>query len=64
MSTLATGGFLDVISALRRLCAAADKKSYTFLIGKPNPAKLGNFPEVRGRAGGRAGEGWREGNGE
>ncbi|PNW80058.1 hypothetical protein CHLRE_08g376150v5 [Chlamydomonas reinhardtii] len=46
VSTLATGGFLDVISALRRLCAAADKKSYTFLIGKPNPAKLGNFPEV------------------
>ncbi|KAG2430011.1 hypothetical protein HYH02_013839 [Chlamydomonas schloesseri] len=46
VSTLATGGFLDVISALRRLVAGADKKSYTFLIGKPNPAKLGNFPEV------------------
>lgn len=25
--------------------AMAGKKSYTFLVGKPNPAKLGNFPE-------------------
>jgi diphthamide biosynthesis protein 2 len=24
----------------------AGKKSYTFLMGKPNPAKLANFPEV------------------
>ncbi len=36
-----------MISCLRRLVVAAGKKSYTFLMGKPNPAKLGNFPEVR-----------------
>ncbi|KAG2484510.1 hypothetical protein HYH03_016653 [Edaphochlamys debaryana] len=46
VGTLGTGGFLDVISCLRRLVEAAGKKSYTFLMGKPNPAKLGNFPEV------------------
>lgn len=30
------------------LCSShrAGKKSYTFLMGKPNPAKLANFPEV------------------
>lgn len=26
--------------------ARAGKKTYTFLMGKPNPAKLANFPEV------------------
>ncbi|KXZ56090.1 hypothetical protein GPECTOR_2g972 [Gonium pectorale] len=46
VGTLGSAGFLDVISALRRLAAAAGKKTYTFLMGKPNPAKLGNFPEV------------------
>lgn len=46
VGTLGTAGFRDVISHLRRLAAAADKKTYTFLMGKPNPAKLGNFPEV------------------
>lgn len=24
---------------------ASGKKSYTMLVGKPNPAKLANFPE-------------------
>jgi Putative diphthamide synthesis protein len=28
------------------LLCRAGKKSYTFLMGKPNPAKLANFPEV------------------
>ncbi|GLI68211.1 hypothetical protein VaNZ11_012555 [Volvox africanus] len=46
VGTLGSAGFLDVISALRRLAIAAGKKTYTFLMGKPNPAKLGNFPEV------------------
>ncbi|PNH08060.1 Diphthamide biosynthesis protein 2 [Tetrabaena socialis] len=46
VGTLGSAGFRDVIAALRRMAAAAGKKSYTFLMGKPNPAKLGNFPEV------------------
>ncbi|GIL79542.1 hypothetical protein Vretimale_12223 [Volvox reticuliferus] len=46
VGTLGSAGFLDVILALRRLAIAAGKKTYTFLMGKPNPAKLGNFPEV------------------
>lgn len=47
VGTLGTAGFLDVIAHLRALATAAGKKTYTFLMGKPNPAKLGNFPEVR-----------------
>lgn len=27
-------------------CTSAGKKTYTFLMGKPNPTKLANFPEV------------------
>jgi diphthamide biosynthesis protein 2 len=42
------------LRVLRRLIAAAGKRSYTVLIGKPNPAKLANFPEARG-PGGRMG---------
>ncbi|EFJ45866.1 hypothetical protein VOLCADRAFT_118233, partial [Volvox carteri f. nagariensis] len=45
VGTLGSAGFRHVISSLRRLAIAAGKKTYTFLMGKPNPAKLGNFPE-------------------
>eukprot|EP00798_Chlamydomonas_sp_ICE-L_P016524 gene16527-22751_t len=46
VGTLATAGFRDVVSLLRRLAKDAGKKTYTLLIGKPSPAKLANFPEV------------------
>lgn len=45
--TLSVAGARDVLDRVRRLAEAAGKKTYTFLVGKPNPAKLGNFPEVR-----------------
>jgi diphthamide biosynthesis protein 2 len=35
------------VSVLQRLAKAAGKKAYTVLMGKPNPGKLANFPEVR-----------------
>ncbi|GAQ80395.1 diphthamide synthesis DPH2 family protein [Klebsormidium nitens] len=45
VGTLSSAGFRDVIKRLRHVIAAAGKKSYTFVMGKPNPAKLANFPE-------------------
>lgn len=31
---------------MKELITAAGKKAYTLVMGKPNPAKLANFPEV------------------
>ena len=39
-------GYQDAIESIRRLAKQAGKKTYTMLMGKPNPAKLANFPEV------------------
>jgi diphthamide biosynthesis protein 2 len=44
--TLSVAGARDALNRVRRLAEAAGKKTYTFVVGKPNPAKLGNFPEV------------------
>lgn len=52
VGTLASAGLQAALAHLRRLVGAAGKRSYTVLVGKPNPAKLANFPEVcagRGR---------------
>lgn len=43
--TLAVDRHTEVIALLRKLCSAAGKGCYTFLLGKLGPAKLGNFPE-------------------
>jgi diphthamide biosynthesis protein 2 len=45
VGTLSSAGYLSVIKRLRSIISAAGKKSYTFVMGKPNPAKLANFPE-------------------
>ena len=39
-------GYRDAIESIRHFAKAAGKKTYTMLMGKPNPAKLANFPEV------------------
>jgi diphthamide biosynthesis protein 2 len=44
--TLGVAGFRAALERVRALAEAAGKKTYTFLVGKPNPAKLANFPEV------------------
>lgn len=44
--TLSVAGARDALARVRSLAEVAGKKTYTFLVGKPNPAKLGNFPEV------------------
>uniref|UniRef100_A0A7N0VLP5 2-(3-amino-3-carboxypropyl)histidine synthase subunit 2 n=1 Tax=Kalanchoe fedtschenkoi TaxID=63787 RepID=A0A7N0VLP5_KALFE len=45
VGTLGVAGYLHVINQMKELVAAAGKKAYTFVMGKPNPAKLANFPE-------------------
>ncbi|XP_035393528.1 2-(3-amino-3-carboxypropyl)histidine synthase subunit 2 [Cygnus atratus] len=46
VGTLGVAGYLDVLQHLRQLLRRAGKRSYTLAVGKPNPAKLANFPEV------------------
>lgn len=46
MGTLGVAGYRQVLTVLKKAAAKAGKKSYTFLMGKPSPAKLANFPEV------------------
>lgn len=46
MGTLGVAGYRDAIDCIRSLAKKAGKKTYTMLMGKPNPAKLANLPEV------------------
>ena len=43
--TLGVRGFAAALDRLRVLVREGGRKSYTLLVGKPSPAKLGNFPE-------------------
>ncbi|KAI3953695.1 hypothetical protein MKW98_017519 [Papaver atlanticum] len=47
VGTLGVAGYLNMINQMKALIARAGKKAYTLLMGKPNPAKLANFPEQR-----------------
>ncbi|KAH7097237.1 putative diphthamide synthesis protein-domain-containing protein [Auriculariales sp. MPI-PUGE-AT-0066] len=46
VGTLGIASYLPVIAHLRRALARAGKKTYTLAVGKLNPAKLGNFPDI------------------
>ncbi|PIN08620.1 Diphthamide biosynthesis protein [Handroanthus impetiginosus] len=46
VGTLGAAGYLHMIHQMTELITKAGKKSYTFVMGKPNPAKLANFPEL------------------
>ena len=46
VGTLGVAGYLGVIERLRQLARDAGKKTYTMMMGKPNPQKLANFAEV------------------
>ncbi|KAL6514774.1 hypothetical protein OROGR_020353 [Orobanche gracilis] len=39
-------GYLDMIHKMVELITKAGKKSYTLVMGRPNPAKLANFLET------------------
>ncbi|PUZ44474.1 hypothetical protein GQ55_8G103200 [Panicum hallii var. hallii] len=45
VGTLGVAGYLHVIKQLKEVIRAAGKKSYTLVMGRPNSAKLANFPE-------------------
>ena len=46
VGTLGAAGYKKSITSLRVAAKEAGKKTYTLLMGKPNPAKLANFPEI------------------
>ncbi|KAK7274365.1 hypothetical protein RIF29_15450 [Crotalaria pallida] len=45
VGTLGVAGYLHIINQMTELITGAGKKAYTLVMGKPNPAKLANFPE-------------------
>lgn len=46
VGTVNAAGYLSMIHQMKELITRAGKKAYTLVMGKPNPAKLANFPEV------------------
>ncbi|KAI8911647.1 putative diphthamide synthesis protein-domain-containing protein [Gorgonomyces haynaldii] len=44
--TLGVASYLGVVNVLKRLILSTGRKPYLVAVGKPNPAKLGNFLEV------------------
>ncbi|TYI66043.1 hypothetical protein E1A91_D09G197800v1 [Gossypium mustelinum] len=45
VGTLGVAGYLHMIRQMKELIMLAGKKAYTLVMGRPNPAKLANFPE-------------------
>ncbi|KAI4324318.1 hypothetical protein L6164_023869 [Bauhinia variegata] len=45
VGTLGVAGYLRIIHQMKELITGAGKKAYTLVMGRPNPAKLANFPE-------------------
>jgi diphthamide biosynthesis protein 2 len=48
INTLSVKNYLPTISVIQAQIAAAGKKSYTFVVGKVNAAKVANFSEIGG----------------
>ncbi|KAL2936695.1 2-(3-amino-3-carboxypropyl)histidine synthase subunit 2 [Bienertia sinuspersici] len=46
VGTLGVAGYLHMIHQMKELVTKAGKKVYMLVVGRPNPAKLANFPEV------------------
>ncbi|KAI8103149.1 hypothetical protein M9434_005934 [Picochlorum sp. BPE23] len=46
VGTLGADGYKHSINSIRLAAEKSGKKTYTLLMGKPNPAKLANFPEI------------------
>ncbi|KAK6261380.1 hypothetical protein QUC31_007196 [Theobroma cacao] len=45
LATIGAAGYLHMIHQMKELIVGAGKKAYTLVMGRPNPAKLANFPE-------------------
>ncbi|EFR00003.1 diphthamide biosynthesis protein 2 [Nannizzia gypsea CBS 118893] len=48
VNTLSVKNYLHIVQHVQRLIAAAGKKSYLFVVGKLNVAKVANFSEIEG----------------
>lgn len=48
INTLSVKNYLDILSHIQRQITDAGKKSYLFVVGKINPAKIANFSEIGG----------------
>lgn len=48
INTLSVRNYMSILAHVKSRIAAAGKKSYTFVVGKVNPAKIANFAEVGG----------------
>jgi len=48
INTLSVRNYMAILTHVKSLIAAAGKKSYTFVVGKVNAAKIANFSEVGG----------------
>jgi diphthamide biosynthesis protein 2 len=48
INTLSVRNYLHILDHVKSMIAAAGKKSYTFVVGKVNAAKVANFSEVAG----------------
>lgn len=48
VNTLSVKNYLHIVDHVRRQIAAAGKKSYMFVVGKLNAAKVANFSEIDG----------------
>lgn len=48
INTLSVKNYLSILSHIQRLIADAGKKSYLFVVGKLNAAKIANFSEIGG----------------
>lgn len=48
INTLSVKNYLQILEHVKKQIAAAGKKSYTFVVGKINAAKIANFSEIGG----------------
>jgi diphthamide biosynthesis protein 2 len=48
INTLSVKNYMSILAHVQKTIAAAGKKSYTFVVGKVNAAKVANFSEVGG----------------
>lgn len=48
INTLSVTNYLSIIELIKRRILAAGKRSYTFVVGKINAAKIANFSEIDG----------------
>ena len=46
IGTLAVASYADIIDSVQTLIEASDKRAHVVVVGKLNPAKLGNFMEI------------------